>query len=631
MKLFEPITIRGIEFKNRIVMPPMQVGVGMRSSRAWAYYMERARGGAGTIIVAATSVDLFATDDAWGRQGGVDAFVEGLHPLTDGVRENGARIGVQLWHGNLFPAGTGTPRETRGEAVAPSATAETRALTAAEIDTIVSRFAHAAANVRRAGFDFVEVHGAHGYLFCQFFSPATNHRDDEYGGDFAGRTRFGTRCVSAMRTAAGDDFPIFYRLGAWENIPDGITLEDSARFAAELEKAGVDVLDVSVGTVLEHAGSFGPERSEGTLVPLAEAVKRAVQVPVIAVGRFRTPEVAERVVAEGRADMVAIGRQLIADPYWPEKVAAGRSEDITPCISCNSCFETGFGGLGLACSVNAAAGRERELTVEPAAAAKKVMVVGGGPAGMEAARVAALRGHRVAIYEQQPQLGGQLVPAAVPPFKHELESLRHYMARQLEKGGVEVKLGVEVTPQLVESEKPDALILATGSTHLTPQIRGIGSKKVVSAIDVLSGHVEVGEQVVIVGGELVACETADFLSQRGHKVTVVRRGAEMASRMFPSNRHALLSRLEDKGVVLVPAIREYEEVTDEGLVVVDGQGTRRTLQAGTIVLAAGAVPDDQLAKAVASTVREVHVAGDCAGPRRILNAIHEGARVGRAL
>ena len=314
MKLFEPITIRGIEFKNRIVMPPMQVGVGMRSSRAWAYYMERARGGAGTIIVAATSVDLFATDDAWGRQGGVDAFVEGLHPLTDAVRETGARIGVQLWYGNLFPAGTGTPQETRGEAVAPSATAEARALTVSEIDTIVSRFGQAAANVRRAGFDFVELHGAHGYLLCQFFSPATNHRDDEYGGDFTGRTRFGTRCVSAMRAAVGSDYPIFYRLGAWENMPDGITLEDSARFGTELEKAGVDVLDVSQGSTAGHGGHFGPERPEGTLVPLAEAVKRAVQVPVIAVGRFRTPEVAERVVAEGRVDMVAIGRQLIADP-----------------------------------------------------------------------------------------------------------------------------------------------------------------------------------------------------------------------------------------------------------------------------------------------------------------------------
>ena len=267
--------------------------------------------------------------------------------------------------------------------------------------------------------------------------------------------------------------------------------------------------------------------------------------------------------------------------------------------------------------------------MERAAAAKKVMVVGGGPAGMEAARVAALRGHKVAIYERQPQLGGQLFAAAVPPFKHEVESLRRYLARQLEKSGVEVRLGVEVTPQLVQSEKPDALILATGSTHFTPQIRGLDSKKVVTAIDVLAGHVGVGEQVVIIGGELVACETADFLSQRGHRVTVVRRGPEMASRVFPSNRRALLSRLEEKGVVLVPNIREYQEVTDEGLVIVDGQGKRRTLQADTIVLAAGAVPDDQLAKAMGNMVREVHLAGDCAGPRRILNAIHEGARVGR--
>ena len=629
MKLLAPIIIRGVEFKNRMVMPPMQVGVGMRSPKARAYYLERAKGGVGTIIMAAISVDVFATDDAWGRTGGVDDFLDGIRPLINDVQQAGARIGIQLWHGNRFPAGTGTAQDTRGESVAPSETDEARQLTIPEIKTIISRFGWAAANARRAGFDFVEVHGAHGYLACQFFSPATNRRNDEYGGDLARRMRFGTECVSAMRAASGDDYPIFYRLGAWEDMPGGITVDDSVRFAVELEKAGADVIDVSLGGTAGTTASPGPEQSEGTFVHLAEAVKQRVNVAVIAVGRFRTPQVAEEVLAQGKADMVAIGRQLIADPHWPEKATTGRAGDIIPCISCNVCFETGLAGLGLKCSVNAVSGREAELTIEPASRPKRVMVIGGGLAGMESARVAALRGHEVTLYEKQNELGGQLVLAALPPYKQELAMLNRYLRNQLEKSTVQVKLGVEVTPELVEKERPDAVILTTGSTPLIPEIPGMNENKVVTAVDVLSGRVDVGGKVVVIGGELVGCETADFLSQQGKKVTVVRRGPEMAARMFRSNRHALLTRLEEKGVLLITGVKEYEAITEDGLVIIDGEGKQQRLEADTIVLAAGAIPNDQMARAIQGKVGEVHLAGDCVQPRRIVDAIHEGARLGR--
>ncbi len=633
MKLLEPITIRGVEFKNRMVMPPMQVQVGMRGRRARGYYLERARGGVGTIIMAATSVDVFARDEAWGQEGAVEDFIKGVKSLTDSVHETGARIGIQLWHGNQFPAGLTMAEGTGGEPIAPSATAEAREITIPEIKTIISRFARAAANARRAGLDFVEVHGAHGYLVCQFFSAATNRRHDEYGGDPAGRMRFGTECVAAIRAVVGDDYPIFYRLGAWEDIPGGITLDEGIQFAAELEKAGADVIDVSLGRTGGEAVTVSPgaEQPEGTLVSLAQAVKSGVTVPVMAVGRFRTPEVAEEVLVQGRADMIAIGRQLIADPYWPEKATTGRSKDIIPCISCNSCFETGLTGLGLKCSVNAASGREAEFAIAPAPKPRKVMVIGGGPAGMEAARVAAQRGHKVTLYEKQGELGGQLIPAAVPPHKHELASLNRYLARQLEKNAVPVQTGIEVTAGLIEKEKPDVILLATGSIPVAPKVPGIRSNKVVSAVDVLLGRTDVSARVVVIGGELVGCETADFLSQSGKKVTVVRRGPEMAMKMYPSNRQALLARLEERGVTLLTGVREYEAITGEGLVIIDSEGKRRMLAADNIVLAAGAIPNNRLAKAIEGKAAEVHFVGDCVEPRRILDAIHEGARVGREI
>jgi len=367
MKLFEPLTINGMTLKNRIVMPAMQLQLGLTNRRARAFYLTRAKGGVGAIIMCATLVDFFIEDSTWGRPNGVALFAERMRSFTDEFRQTGTKIGIQLWHGNQWPAGTG---ETipGAEQVAPSAKDDRRALTIAEIEQIIQKFARAARTAQSAGLDFVEIHGAHGYLVCQFFSGADNQRTDRYGGDLEGRMRFGLATVEAMRQAVGEKFPILYRLGAEEKRPGGITLRQSRAFAKELQKAGVDALDISIGLPIGktvHA-SPSPRAKMGTYVPLAEAIKKEVTVPVMAVGRINRPEVAEAILTEGRADLIGIGRQLIADPQWPLKVSEGGSQEIVACKSCNTCFQPMLGTRWKfgdpICKVNPEAGREVDLT-----------------------------------------------------------------------------------------------------------------------------------------------------------------------------------------------------------------------------------------------------------------------------
>jgi len=366
MKLFEPLTIKNMEMKNRIVLPPMQLALGVRNPRVQAYYLERAEGGAGNIMLAAISVDLFIDDQAWGRPGGAAKLIESMKSFNGEIKETGATVGIQLWHGNRLPAGTGNANLTTGELVAPSAKDDKRELTMGEIRSIIEKFALASEKVKASGFDYVELHGAHGYLLCQFFSGADNKRTDEYGGDVYGRMRFGIEAVKSTREAVGDDFPIFYRIGAEEKRAGGVTIEESKLYAAELEKAGVDVMDVSVGGEDKGHRAAPTKKAEmGTYVYLAEAIKQEVSVPVIAVGRINTPEVAESILTEGKADLIAIGRQLIADPFWPKKVMEGRTDEIVACDSCNKCFlplRSGKWNPGdPVCQVNERAGREIDV------------------------------------------------------------------------------------------------------------------------------------------------------------------------------------------------------------------------------------------------------------------------------
>lgn len=626
MKLLKPLTIRGMTLRNRIVMPPMQTNFRLLNPVARGYHVERAKGGTGLILPGAIPVDPFRSNK----------IVKGIHDwITGPVHEHGAKIGVQLWHGNLYPCGDSSgawvapSRGLRSHGV-PPANYYCRELTVEEIKEIISAFVLAVVKAKEAGFDMVEIHGAHGYLVHQFFSPVDNWRTDEYGGDLWRRMRFGLELAEAVRRAVGDDFPVLWRMSAEEDRPGGITLEESIKYAQALETAGIDCLDVSFGPGRGLASILpGPEYPEGTFIHLAEVIKRHVHVPVIGVGSIRNPEFAEAVLAQGKADLIALGRQHIADPYWVKKVAEGRVEDIRPCIRCNTCIEKYRLGEAICCAVNAEAGREEEFALHPASQAKRVLVIGGGPAGLEASVTAAQMGHRVILAEKGDRLGGQLQVAAVPPDKGEISTFVEYQSRQLKRDGVEVRLGRKITSVDVDEIKPDVIVVATGAVPANLDVPGADGANVVKALDLLSGRQDTGQKVVILGGGLVGCETARFLAAKGRTVTVIEMLERLASDMLPRGREMEVDKLRLAGVGIHTRMKA-EAIMEKG-VRATCNGKVYFFEADTVVLAVGMVADNTLGQELQGKGKEVYMIGDAAQPGKIIDAVYGGARVGRGI
>jgi 2,4-dienoyl-CoA reductase-like NADH-dependent reductase (Old Yellow Enzyme family)/thioredoxin reductase len=631
-KLFEPFKIGTMELKNRIIMPAMGTNFsaedGSVTQRLINYHVERAKGGVGLIIVEGAYVEPRGKGSV--RQLAVDhdSKIPGLRELAAAVRANGAKVALQLFHGGRQSHSSiiGTQPVSASE-VPCQLTGETpRALTVPEIKDVIEAFAEAARRTKEAGFDAVEIHGAHGYLISQFLSPLTNRRNDQYGGDVRGRARFLLEILERVREKVGSGYPVLCRINGDDYIEGGIKLEEAKVIAKMLEDGGVNAIHVSGGIYdspipVTTAPMTLPR---GNMVHLAAGIKKVVNVPVIAVGRINDPELAEEILRQGKADLVSMGRALLADPYLPRKAAAGALNEINRCTACDECISRLFFNEDIACSVNAALGREEEYRIEKAKVRKRVLVVGGGPAGMEAARVSALRGHEVILYEKSRRLGGQLNLAAVPPHKEEIKNVTTYLETQIRKLGVKIILGEEVTLQLVEEIKPDVVCIATGSIPIVPENMIVKGDNIPTAQDVLSGVASVGEKVVVVGGGMVGAETAEFLAERGKKVTILEMLGRIGADMVPMVITLLYRRLKELGVVMLTNAK-VERITRNS-VVYEKDGKKQTVEADSVVLAVGSKSNRSLMEALKDKVPELYAIGDAEKPGKVLKAIHDGYR-----
>ena len=644
MKLFEPGKIGKLSVKNRIVLAPMGIGGlaepdGRLSQRAIDYYVSIAKGGAGLITTGVTCVDHEIEEKAEDGLGILARADSAIHinrfsELVDAVHDYGAKLSVQLTAGMGRVALGDILRKKK--AVAPSALPcfwdpriTTRELTTEEVERLVRAFGLAAIFLRVAGVDAIELHGHEGYLFDQFQSALWNKRTDKYGGDFEGRLRFPLEVIETIKSRLGKGFPLIYRYGIVHHVEGGRSVDESLEMARRFEKAGVDALHVDAGCYetwyWAHPPAYQPR---GCMVDMAEMVKKVVNIPVIAVGKLGYPDLAEEVLQQGKADFICLGRALLADPEWPLKVKEGRVDDIRPCIGEHTgCLTRILNGKYLSCAVNPAIGMEREFALKPAPKAKTVLIIGGGPGGMEAAMIAAQRGHKVSLWEKNYQLGGNLIPASVPEFKKDLRDLINYLSTQVKKLGVDVRLEREATVGLVQETKPDVVIVATGGTPIIPQIPGVNKDKVITAVDLLLSKKEAGEMVLVVGGGLIGCETAVYLAQKGKKVTIV----ETLQRIFQganrANYQQMLKMLADSNVTVLTSTN-VSKITDTGAII-SHDGKQEDVKADTVVLAVGLEAKSNLYEELEGKVPEVHAIGDCVQPRRILEAIWEGFRTAR--
>ncbi|HTY23085.1 MAG TPA: FAD-dependent oxidoreductase [Desulfomonilaceae bacterium] len=657
-QLFDPISVGSMSLSNRVVMPAMHLNYtpnGEMTDQFINFYAARARGGVGLIIIGGVEID----DEASGIDLMVsikdDRYIPGLRRFTEAIHKEGSKVAAQLYMAGAysFCGLKGLPMLAPSEYTSYFTRQPTKAMTLEDIERVQQDFVQAARRARQAGFDAVEVLASAGYLICQFLSPVTNKRDDEYGGPLENRMRFGVETISRVRQEAGPDMAVIVRVAGNDFVPGSHTNKEAREFAAAAQEAGADCINVTGGWHETRVPQITMDLPRAGYVYLAKGIKERVTVPVIACNRINDPFIAEEVLREGIADLVGVARGMITDPEFVRKTKEGRSDEIRRCVACNQrCFDYVFQVRPVGCAINPKAGREGEVNVTPAVKPKKILVAGAGPAGCEFAVTASERGHQVILCEKENQIGGQVQWFSQVTSKPDYRYLIEYYKTVLAKSGVQLRLGIEVTPELVAKEQPDIVIVATGAAPFKPPIEAVEAPHVVQAWDVLRAQAHTGSNVVVVGGGSVGLETAVFLATKGtispeqvyfltlheaespavlrelmlkgvKKVTVIEMAKRMGQDVGPSSRWVLLKELQLRGVRLVTEAK-MKDISFGQVVYTDSKGTDVILPADTVVLAMGSRPENSLAAKLEGVGAEVRVIGDAKKAARVGSAIETG-------
>ncbi|MBN1829956.1 MAG: FAD-dependent oxidoreductase [Deltaproteobacteria bacterium] len=651
MEIFTPIDFGGVTLKNRIVMPAMATNFGNPdgsvTERLIGYYAARAAGGVGLIVIEFTAVSFEGRFTQNQIRMDNDCFIGGHGELVEAIHRAGARAVLQLHHsGRRAPLAI-----TFTHAMGPSAVPVfpgfpvPRPMTIGDIGKIRGDFVSAAVRAAKAGYDGVEIHAAHGYLLAQFLSPESNRREDEYGGSPEKRAKLPLEILQGIKDSLGPDFPVIVKMSGDEYTPGGIEIEEALIHARLFEEAGADMLCVSgsAGSMMALSPNAPGRRStsppvyveQACFAHLAAAVKTIVSIPVMAIGRINDPSVAERLIEEGAADVIAVGRGHIADPAFVNKSSGKNPDPLCRCIGClQGCIERSVqaSNTGITCAVNPRVGRELEAEGLSASSPKRFFVLGGGPSGMHAAAILAERGHRVDLYEKRNCLGGNVLTASKPPHKAETMYLIDYLVERLKRSEAKIHLNADMTAETIKEEQPDAVIVCCGSKPRRPSLPGMESAMVVTADDVLSGTANIGKprRVAVVGGGLVGCETALYLAERGWRVTVLEMLEDIGIDVGPIVKHYLRKELEEAGVTIRPKTCIAEFRKDSVVCRLD-EGETELFDADIAVLAVGYSSDDGLFRSLQEYGVDAYIVGDARSPRKILDAMRESDTLARNL